>query len=138
MSAINNVNITGRLTRDAEIRHTQGENPIAVARMTLAVDRRRNRNGDQGADFVPCVIFGKLAEVAEKYYKKGTKLTVQGHLQTDSYTDKDGKRVFRMEVIVEDASFAESKKDSTGSAPQSPADDFMSIPDGEDEALPFN
>lgn len=146
---MNKVILMGRLVRDPEVRYSQGENATAVARYTLAVDRRFNRNnGEESADFIGCVAFGKSAEFAEKYLHKGTKLLVTGRIQTGSYTNKDGARVYTTDVVVEDQEFAESKNASSAneggySAPvrtanTSISDGFMNIPDGIDEELPFN
>ena len=112
---MNKAILMGRLTRDPEIRYTQGDNPMCIARYTLAVDRRFNRNaGNDGnnADFIPCVCFGKTAEFTEKYLKKGTKMAVTGRIQTGSYTNRDGVKVYTTEVVVEDQEFAESKNAS--------------------------
>lgn len=147
---MNRVILMGRLTRDPEVRYSQGESATAVARYTLAVDRRFNRNGDENsADFIGCVAFGRQAEFAEKYLRKGIKMLVTGRIQTGSYTNKDGVKVYTTDVVVEDHEFAESKNANSGqegsySAPVSrpePAsigDGFMNIPDGIDEELPFN
>ena len=123
---MNKVILLGRLTRDPDIRYTQGAEPMAIARYTLAVDRRIRREGEAAADFISCVAFGKIAEVVEKYLNKGTKIIISGRLQTGSYTDRDGRKVYTTEVIVEDQGFAESKKSQN---------DFMDIPEG--EKLPF-
>jgi len=137
----------GRLTRDPEVRYSQGENSLAIARFTLAVDRRFKRQGEQDADFISCVSFGKTAEFAEKYLKQGTKIAVTGRIQTGSYTNKEGQKVYTTEVVVEETEFAESKSASGESGYQNtsrPApteaigDGFMNIPDGIDEELPFN
>ena len=149
---MNRVILMGRLTRDPEVRYSQsGDGSMAVARYTLAVDRRRSRTGDpneQTADFISCVAFGKSAEFAEKYLHQGTKLVVSGRIQTGSYTNKDGQRVYTTDVVVDDQEFAESKSSQGSdsayapsiSNPSTPAGDgFMNIPDGvEDEGLPFN
>ena len=142
---MNKVVLMGRLTRDPEVRYSQGENAMAIARYSLAVDRRFKREGDeQTADFINCVAFGKAGEFAEKYLKKGTKIAVVGRIQTGSYTNKDGQRVYTTDVVVEEQEFAESKNsgssDGQSSAPTSPSssDGFMNIPDGIDEELPFN
>ncbi len=147
---MNKVILMGRLTRDPEVRYSQGENATAVARYTLAVDRRFNRNNDdQTADFINCVAFGRSGEFAEKYLHKGTKIAVTGRIQTGSYTNKDGVRVYTTEVIVEDQEFAESKNSAGNNndggfapanrpAPAAAGDGFMNIPDGIDEELPFN
>ncbi len=112
---MNKAILMGRLTRDPEIRYTQGDNPMCIARYTLAVDRRFNRNANNdgnNADFIPCVCFGKTAEFVEKYLKKGTKMAVTGRIQTGSYTNRDGVKVYTTEVVVEDQEFAESKNAS--------------------------
>ena len=114
---MNKVILMGRLTRDPEIRYTQGDNSMCIARYTLAVDRRFNRNaGNDGnnADFIPCVAFGRSGEFAEKYLKKGTKMAITGRIQTGSYTNKDGVKVYTTEVVIEDQEFAESKNASSG------------------------
>ena len=147
---MNKVILMGRLTRDPEVRYSQGENAMAIARYTLAVDRRgsRNNSGDQQtADFIGCVAFGKAGEFAEKYFRKGTKVVVEGRIQTGSY-EKDGQRVYTTDIVVEQQEFAESKatNDSNAGSYQqaSPApssavgDGFMNIPDGIEEELPFN
>ena len=146
---MNKVVLMGRLTRDPDVRYSQGETPLAIARYTLAVDRRFKRNGEQDADFINCVAFGRTAEFAEKYLKQGTKMVVSGRIQTGSYTNKDGQRVYTTDVVVEEQEFAESKSAASGetaaytpSRPEPSAvagDGFMNIPDGvEDEGLPFN
>ena len=112
---MNKAILMGRLTRDPDIRYTQGDNPMCIARYTLAVDRRFNRNANNdgnNADFIPCVCFGKTAEFVEKYLKKGTKMAVTGRIQTGSYTNRDGVKVYTTEVVVEDQEFAESKNAS--------------------------
>lgn len=147
---MNKVILMGRLTRDPEVRYSQGENATAVARYTLAVDRRYNRNNDeQSADFINCVAFGRNGEFAEKYLRKGTKIAATGRIQTGSYTNKDGVRVYTTEVVIEEQEFAESKNSSSAGnggftvgnnapAMQDAGDGFMNIPDGIDEELPFN
>ena len=149
---MNKVILMGRLTRDPEVRYSAGENSTAVARYTLAVDRRfrRNNDGEQTADFIGCVAFGRSAEFAEKYFRQGLKVIVTGRIQPGSYTNKDGQRVYTTDVAVEDQEFAESKAASESHmncgfqaapapAPSAPAGDgFMNIPDGIDEELPFN
>ena len=147
---MNKVILMGRLTRDPEVRYSQGDNAMAVARYTLAVDRRFNRNNDdQTADFISCVAFGRSGEFAEKYLHKGTKIAITGRIQTGSYTNKDGVKVYTTDVVVEDQEFAE-RNNSAGSvgdsgfapagrpAPAAAGDGFMNIPDGIDEELPFN
>ena len=119
---MNKVILMGRLTRNPDVRYTQGDNPMCVARYSLAVDRRFSRNaGNDGdnADFIPCVAFGKSGEFAEKYLKKGTKIAVTGRIQTGSYTNRDGRKVYTVEVAVEDQEFAESKNASAGGYGQS-------------------
>ena len=153
---MNKVILMGRLTRDPEIRYSSGENQTAVARYTLAVDRRFRRQGDeQTADFINCVVFGRGAEFAENYLHQGTKIAVTGRIQTGSYTNRDGQKVYTTEVVVEEQEFAESKASSDSYAASHPqqnaapapsmpspgaasADGFMNIPDGIDEELPFN
>ena len=134
----------GRLTRDPEIKYTQGENSMAIARYTLAVDRRFKRDGEPTADFINCVAFGRGAEFTEKYFRQGLKVVVTGRIQTGSYTNTDGQKVYTTDVVVEDQEFAESKATSQQNQqhPSGPAPDnsegFMNIPDGIDEELPFN
>ena len=150
---MNKVILMGRLTRDPEVRYSQGENSTAIARYTLAVDRRfrRNNDGEQTADFIGCVAFGRSAEFAEKYFRQGLKVIVTGRIQTGSYTNKDGQRVYTTDVVTENIEFAESKNSAGGDnsnsgytpsnrpSPGSAAGDgFMNIPDGIDEELPFN
>ena len=151
---MNKVVLVGRLTRDPEVRYSQGDNATAVARYTLAVDRRFRRDGEPTADFIPCVIFGRSAEFAEKYFHQGMRVSISGRIQTGSYTNKDGVKVYTTEVIVEEQEFAESRAASEAnrsmgggyqsSAPSTPdpmgaaGDGFMNIPDGIDEELPFN
>ena len=164
---MNKVILMGRLTRDPEVRYSQGENSLAIARYTLAVDRRFKRDGEATADFINCVAFGKAAEHAERFYRQGLKVVITGRIQTGSYTNKDGVKVYTTEVVVEDQEFAESKAASQASAgagfgapamdrgnadfgqplPSMPkpdpgsaiGDGFMNIPDGvDDEGLPFN
>lgn len=139
---MNKVILMGRLTRDPEVRYTQGDNAMAIARYSLAVDRRFKRDGEPDADFINCVAFGKSGEFAEKYLKKGTKIAVVGRIQTGSYTNKDGQKVYTTDVVVEEQEFAESKNsgssDNNQSAPANKNTDFMNIPDGIDEELPFN
>lgn len=150
---MNKVILMGRLTRDPDVRYSQSaDGSMAVARYTLAVDRRRARSNDpneQTADFISCVAFGRAGEFAEKYLHQGTKLVVSGRIQTGSYTNKDGQRVYTTDVVVEEQEFAESKSSAASNeaayTPSRPApsaaagEGFMNIPDGvEDEGLPFN
>ncbi len=136
---MNKVILLGRLTRDAEVRYSQGENSIAIARYTIAVDRRFNKDKEQSADFIQCIAFGKLGEFAEKYLKKGTKIAATGRLQTGSYTNKEGQKVYTTEVIVEECEFAESKgsQSSNQVEDQPSSDGFMAIPEGIEADLPF-
>ena len=151
---MNKVILMGRLTRDPDVRYSAGENSTAVARYTLAVDRRFARrdenNSGQSADFIGCVAFGKSAEFAEKYLHQGTKIVVTGRIQTGSYTNRDGQKVYTTDVVVEDQEFAESRNADSGSRPaenvqnnrgrnNQPVDEsgFMNIPEGIDDELPF-
>jgi len=144
---MNKVILMGRLTRDPEVRYSNGANgQTAVARFSLAVDRRRAANSNEGqtADFINCVAFGKTGEFAEKYLKKGTKIALTGRIQTGSYTNKEGQKVYTTDIIAEEVEFAESKGSGdsnnyqAGNKAQSDDDGFMQIPDGIDEDLPFN
>ena len=163
---MNKVILMGRLTRDPEVRYSAGENSLAIARYTLAVDRRFRRDGEATADFISCVSFGRTAEFAEKYFRQGLKIVVSGRIQTGSYTNREGQKVYTTEVVVEEQEFAESKSASENagdSASQnssrtsnpagrsnnrnvnkskpsdpSPTDAFMDVPDSIDEELPFN
>jgi len=152
---MNKVILMGRLTRDPEIRYSQNDNQMAIARYSLAVDRRGGRNSQnqdaQTADFINCVAFGRSAEFAEKYFHKGTKIVAEGRIQTGSYTNKEGQKVYTTDVVIENQEFAESKNANSGNgfdaapynnAPatnggSAPEDGFMNIPDGIDEELPF-
>ena len=146
---MNKVILMGRLTRDPEVRYSSGDNQMAIARYSLAVDRRGRREGNDGqtADFINCVAFGRAGEFAEKYFHKGIKVLVTGRIQTGSYTNKDGQKVYTTDVIIEEQEFAESKSASDNAvgfapadrpSPSSAGDGFMNIPDGIDEELPFN
>jgi len=153
---MNKVILMGRLTKDPVVRYSQGENQMAVARFTVAVDRRGRKAGDQGnTDFISCVAFGQTAEFFEKYIKQGTKVLVEGRIQTGSYTNKDGQKVYTTDVVVENVEFAESKGSGAGNASQAPAQNynnesrpapsqavnegFMNIADAlDDEGLPFD
>ncbi len=141
----------GRLTRDPDVRYSQGESATCIARYTVAVDRRfaKKDSNEQAADFISVVAFGKAGEFAEKYFKKGTKVIVTGRIQTGSYTNKEGQKIYTVDVVAEDQEFAESKNSSAGNtdngsatssnaAPSTVDDGFMNIPDGIDEELPFN
>lgn len=149
---MNKVVLMGRLTRDPDVRYTQGDRPLAVARYTLAVNRRFKRDNEPDADFINCVAFGRAGEFAEKYLRQGTKIVVSGRIQTGSYTNKDGMKVYTTDVVIEEQDFAESKAVAAQSSaanvsqPSAPApqpsaavsDGFMNIPDGLEEELPFS
>ena len=149
---MNKVILMGRLTRDPNVRYTAGDNPMGIARYTLAVDRRIKREGEATADFISCIAFGKAAEFAEKYFRQGIRIVVSGRIQTGSYTNRDGNKVYTTDVVVEEQEFAESKNNAAGNnnaqgntAAEQPignttvdADGFMNIPDGIDEELPFS
>jgi len=148
---MNRAILMGRLTRDPEVRYSSGERSMAIARYTLAVDRgfKRADSSEQNADFIPCVAFDKAGEFAERYFRQGMRVLVSGRIQTGSYTNKEGQKVYTTEVIIDTQEFADSKGASDGSSSYqastrpSPAsastDGFMNIPDGvDDEGLPFN
>lgn len=144
---MNKVELVGRLTRDPEVRYTQGENASAIARFSVAVNRRfKNNEGNYDADFINCVAFGKSAEFIEKYFKKGMAIGISGRIQTGNYTNKDGVKVYTTDVVVEESEFVESKNSGGASTPPNApsnnnapsSDGFMNIPDGIDEELPFN
>lgn len=137
---MNKVILMGRLTRDPEVRYSQGANTTAVARYSLAVDRRFKRDGEPEADFFNCTAFGKAAEFAEKYLKQGTKIAITGRIENDNYTNKDGQKVYGTKIVIEEQEFAESKSSTEKKAPEAKPDEngFMNIPDGIDEELPFN
>lgn len=140
---MNKVVLMGRLTKDPEVRYSQGEKPMAIARYTLAVDRKFKRDGEPTADFINCIAFGKNGEFAEKYLHKGIKILVEGRIQTGSYTNKDGVKVYTTDVVVESCEFAESKNASQQNEqdnrpqPNNSDDGFMQIPDNMED-LPFN
>ena len=146
---MNKVILMGRLTRDPEIRYSQNGDQMCIARYTLAVDRKFKKQGDgQTADFINCIAFGKSAEFAEKYLKQGIKIAVTGRIQTGSYTNKDGNKVYTTDVVVEEHEFCESKNANNSNGNQRPdpanasnqpssGNDFMSIPDGIEDDLPF-
>ncbi len=137
---MNKIILIGRLTRDPEIRYSQGTNATAVGRYTLAVDRRFKREGQPEADFISCTVFGKGAEFAEKYFRQGTKIAVTGSLQQDNYTNKNGEKVYSFQVIIDEQEFAESKSASGAGTSLSGTVDaggFMNIPDGIEAELPF-
>ena len=146
---MNKAILMGRLTRDPEVRYSQTDSNMAIARFSLAVDRRYKKQGDTvTADFFNCTAFGKQGEFVEKYLKKGTKIVVTGRIQNDNYTNKEGQKVYSVQIMVEEIEFAESKASSQSNAgndgsaqPQMgapDADGFMNIPDGIDNSLPFN
>lgn len=150
---MNKVVLIGRLTALPDLRYSQGENPLAICRYRLAVDRKFANDGEQQADFIPCIVFGKQAEFAEKYFGKGTKIAITGKIQTGSYTNKDGQKVYTTDVVVEEQEFCEKKSEAdkmrdaaekeaaAGVSPYGAStnpDGFMNIPDGIDEELPFN
>ncbi len=144
---MNKVILVGRLTRDPEVRHSQGDNSTAVARYTLAVDRKFKRDNEPTADFIPCVVFGRSGEFAEKYFHQGMRISVSGRIQTGNYTNKDGVKVYTTEVIVEEQEFAESRAESEANRsaskqpkPEETVDEngFMNIPEGLEEELPFD
>ena len=153
---MNKVILMGRLTRDPEVRYSQGASQTAVARFSIAVDRRFKREGEPDADFFNCTAFGKQAEFIERYLRKGVKVVVCGRIQNDNYTNKEGQMVYRVRVMVDEIEFAESKNASANNgdggyngggymgggnsapAPSGAGDGFMNIPDGIDEELPFN
>lgn len=149
---MNRVILMGRLTRDPEVRYSQGQKQMAIARYTLAVDRRGRKTEDQQtADFIPCVAFDRAAEFAEKYFHQGMRVLVSGRIQTGSYTNREGQRIYTTEVILDDQEFADSKNNEQNDPQYNPptedrrpqptvsGDDFLSIPDGVDESgLPFN
>ena len=153
---MNKVILMGRLTRDPEVRYSQGASQTAVARFSVAVDRRFKREGESDADFFNCTCFGKQAEFVERYLHKGVKVVLSGRVQNDNYTNKDGQMVYSVRIMVDEIEFAESKNASVGNgdggyrnnggfgggnsapAPSGAGDGFMNIPDGIDEELPFN
>lgn len=142
---MNKLILMGRLTRDPEVRYPQSEDGSTVAHFSLAVDRRFKRSGDAEADFFNCTAFGRQAEFVEKYLRRGTKMVVTGRIQNNNYTNKDGQKVYSVQIIVEELEFAESKAASANNNDAGPAltpapgvgDGFMNIPDGIDEELPF-
>ncbi len=144
---MNKVILMGRLTKDPDIRYTQGEDATAIGRYTLAVERRSKRENEATADFISCAAFGKMAEFAEKYLRKGVKIAVVGRIRTGSYTNRDGVKVYTTEILVDEQEFAESKGSSENAAKESNHgsrvsaannDGFMNIPDGIDDELPFS
>ncbi len=144
---MNKVVLMGRLTRDPEMRVSQGDNALNIAKFSLAVDRRFQRNGEKETDFFNCTAFGKQADFVDRYLKQGTKILLVGRIQNDNYTNKEGQKVYSVQIIAEEIEFAESKNAGStgGGAPAgrpdpgaAAGDGFMNIPDGIDEELPFN
>lgn len=144
---MNKVILMGNLTRDPEIRYSQGENSLAIARFSIAVNRRFSRQGDTDTDFFNCTAFGKQAEFVEKYFKQGSRMLLTGRVQNDNYTNKNGEKVYSVQIMVEEVEFAERKSAQSNNQTQNqnqPAqangadDDFMNIPDGIEDGLPFN
>lgn len=129
---MNNVTLIGRLTKDVELRYTQAQEPMAIAKFTIAVDRK-NKKDEQSADFINCIAFKKTAEFIEKYFTKGMKIAIQGHIQTGSYEGKDGKKVYTTEVAVDNCEFVEKKE-----AAPSNNGGWEKIPQGIEEELPFS
>lgn len=141
---MNKVVLMGRLTRDPEVRYTEGDNPTTIARYTLAVDRKFKRDGEPTADFLRCIVFGRAAEFTEKYLQKGVKIVISGRIQTGSYTNEEGVKVYTTDIVVEEQDFAESKavseqnRENYNSGEQVGSDGFMNIPEGVEEELPFS
>ena len=144
---MNKVILLGNLTRDPEIRYSQGEKQIAVARFSLAVNRRFAKDGETNADFFNCTAFGKTAEFVEKYFRQGSRMSLVGRIENNNYTNKNGEKVYSVQIMVEEVEFAERKSAQSNNQTQNqnqPAqtnggdDDFMSIPDGIEDGLPFN
>ena len=136
---MNKVILIGRLTKEVETRYAQGDNAMAISRYNLAVDRKFKREGEPTADFVNCVAFGKAGEFAEKYFRKGMKVAITGRIQTGSYYNMEGQKVYTTDIVIEEQEFAESKgQNEENPRPSTDADGFMSIPDGIEEELPFN
>ena len=133
---MNKIILLGRIVRDPEVRYTQGDNSMAIAKFSLAVNRRFKKENEPEADFFNCTAFGKQAEFVEKYLKQGTKILLSGRIQNDNYTNKEGQKVYSIQIMVEEIEFAESKNNST-SEPSQSNDGFMNIPDGLQEELPF-
>ena len=136
---MNKIILMGRLTKDPEVRYTQGQNSMAVASFSVAVNRKFKRENEADADFFNCTAFGKQAEFVEKYFKKGTKILLSGRVQNDNYTNKEGQKVYSVRIMVEEIEFAESKGTDTGTQQDAPTENngFMNIPDGLQEELPF-
>lgn len=139
---MNKTVLIGRSTKDADVRYSQGDKPMAIARISLAVDRKFKQEGQPTADFINCIAFGKTAEVIEKYVVKGTKIAVVGHIQTGSYTNKDGQKVYTTDVVIDELEFCESRSSQQSNSQPSPAPNgdmgFMNIPTDCQEELPFS
>ena len=141
---MNTVILIGRLTRDPEVRYSQGSESMAIARYTLAVDRSYRREGENNTDFIGCVAFGRNAEFAEKYVRKGTKIAITGRIQTGSYVNREGQKVYTTDVVINTQEFAGSRNEAQEPAqngqpiPKADEDGFMNIPDGIDDELPFS
>ena len=138
---MNKIILIGRLTRDPEIRYSTNDNNTAIARYTLAVNRPFRKNGEQQADFLPCIALGKTAEFAEKYLAKGMRVAVEGRIQTGSYTNQEGQKIYTTDVVVERQEFLEKRADNGQQSPDNANnydDRYMDIPNGIDEELPFN
>lgn len=137
--ALNKVILIGRLTKDPDVRYTQGNEPLCIARYNLAVDRKIKKDEEANADFISCVAFGKSAEFAEKYLAKGIKIAISGRIQTGSYTNKEGQKIYTTDVVVEEQEFAESKKkdEEQQEKAQESSDGFMNLPPGAEDDLPF-
>ena len=138
MHQMNNVTLIGRLTKDPVVTYTQSDQPKAIARFTLAVDRRVRTDEGQKADFIPCVTFGKTAEFIEKYFRKGMKMGVRGRILTGGYTNAEGKKIYTTDVVCEDIEFVESKKNGEGRSTAAGADGFMDVPESLNNNLPFS
>ena len=135
---MNSVQLLGRLTRDPEVRYTAGDNPTAVARFTVACNRKYKKDAEQEADFISCLAFGKTAEFIERYFNKGSSIALNGRIQTGSYTNKDGQKVYTTDVVVDSLEFVGKKSDDGSANTSKSTNDFMNIPDGIEEDLPFN
>lgn len=136
---MNSVQLLGRLTRDPEVRYTADDNRTAVARFTVACNRRYKKDAEQEADFISCLAFGKTAEFIERYFFKGNSIALNGRIQTGSYTNKDNNKVYTTDIVVESLEFVGSKNENSSSNAATPKnDDFMNIPDSIEEELPFN
>ncbi len=133
---MNSVQLVGRLVRDPEVRYTNGDNQIAVARFTVACNRKYKKDGEQDTDFISCIAFGKTSEFIERYFQKGNSIGLNGRIQTGSYTNKDGQKVYTTDVFVESVEFVGSKNETNNDTKKN--DDFMNIPESIDEELPFN